>query len=147
MPSAEFWKALPALNGPQLVVALVVVALVLGFFGARYFFTSGKDRLVVAQEDRTTSIGILKSQVGELTGKVSVLESEVKRLNENEGINREYRHALANRANAFQFNYNSLFDLLHHIMEQWVDAPDILQRQVAHIRSTQELIAEFPLPE
>ena len=164
MVSADFWRVLPALDGPQLIVALVVLAMVMGFFAARFFFASGKDKLVAQQAEKQDAISVLQGQIarleaekgeakvllerqiGELKIEVAGLKQEVRRMSENEEFNRDYRHALANRANLLQFAYDVAYEFLMRVLQETEGVPDYLRREVSNVKPTAELLKSAPLP-
>jgi hypothetical protein len=52
VPGAEFWKALPSLNGPQLWVALIIVLVFASIFFFKYLLAPGAAILASNREDK-----------------------------------------------------------------------------------------------
>ena len=157
MFSDEFWKALPNMKGTQLwivafvfvVVAILLIARIVLVPGAtRAASQEKKEERDAAQdeENRRDTIAVMQKQIHDLQEEVRDLKRDLERRSRVEERDREYRHALANQAQALIAAVERDRELLSSIQEEWPEMPRHFRNSIAALKTPAQIIATYPLP-
>lgn len=127
-------------------IAIVVIAIAGLARTVQKLFPTGNERLLDRRTNDTNAIAILQGQVHELQNEVHGLKREMKRASIAESRNREYRHALANQANALLGWSEAAYSIFELIFEEWVDCPPHYRRMINQLKKPSDIIARYPVP-
>lgn len=137
-------------NAPTTGMAAVIfwslAGLALVVLAFRFFFPSGSARTRERRARDTDAITILQGQVASLQVEVRGLKREVKRMSLMENWNREYRHALANQANALLAWSEIAYGLFEQIFDDWPECPHHYHKQLQQMKPPAEILKRHPLP-
>lgn len=149
------------LTGAALYLATLIILVIIVFFGARYYFAPGSDRLAARQENEREAIAVLKGQleeqrrlhkeqrdedakeIRELQNRVSMMEERMRLDSE---WNRTYRHALANREHILGYAYDNALLMIDAMFEEVPEMPEHYVRARTHMKSADAMRDGIPLP-
>lgn len=108
---------------------------------------TGKERLNARQKRDNDAISVLQDRVASMEREIAGLKREMKRMGKNEEYNREYRHKLANQANALFAWGEIAYGLFEQMFEEWKECPRHYRRQLEQMGRPKVILERYPLPE
>lgn len=147
----EFFKALPALSGVQLLVAFVVALLVVMLVGSRHILAPGTAKLAAQQTERSEAIVVLERQISRADAKAAEQERRIERL-EHERLqdtryDQDYRHKMSNLAQVALAHLDLARMLLIRVEDLWPEMPHDIKTQIEQVPPARTLIENNPMPE